>query len=352
MADLVSTLTTPNQVSDLVLRTVLTEQELQAYKYYKQYINKNYVQQCINEFLHTIPARYKALLPLPASKGGMWGAFLELLTIANIKHVSFRIHQEGNGQTPSEVYSTVGDPRDQPIHLWLTGENEGCGHYSLLIPEANTYKIIAISANGDCLFDAAIRGIKNLSSPSLTLPTASSVEEIATLRHEIAAVIDESSILVQFQGIIFPNASEHTKESILSLPTSVLIKEAIEWREKLSFAIYFANKLRQFAKVGNLAGVKILLTLGIDVNDQVDYFTEEKYNNKNTALHEAIIAYAASSSPSQRNTYTEIIKLLRQYGAKDDLTNCDNLTARILAESLGIDDYLDITSTTQRRFAP
>ena len=325
----------------------LTKEEQSRYDGYRGFLNKRKVKLDIEDFLAKIPARYKEKVCLLANpiyeQGGMWGAFLELLTIANIEQVCFIVHTEGPMGTIGIPLPPIGVFTNPQIHLWLIGEDLGCGHYSLLIPTApsstpiqgETFTIKQIPATGDCLFDAAIQGIKILRQPTMRL-TDSTPEEIIALREKVAAAMDEERISSSFRDYIFNKTIEAAEGAKARLPLSELVNEANIWRYRLSISIHASNKLRNAAKFGDCFTMQQLIDIGVDVNAQEDHHDLVKHNSLNTALHEAILALTEAMPIGQSETIlaiTQAIKLLRDNGARDDIANSMNLTVQIIAEA-------------------
>jgi hypothetical protein len=280
----------------------------------------------------------------------MWGTYLELSAIAAIKNVSFIVYDEDLKGNPERALPRVGLETNPTIYLWLTGEDLGAGHYSLLLKKNNTesqptFTVVQVKANGDCMFDAALMGIEAHKKPG-ELPQASTPEAIIALRSAVSAALDADTIALYFRNYITVPSLKNSEDAKLRLPNSVILEEAKIWRFRLSTAIYFGNKLRGCAKTSKTNEIQALIHLGVDINDQLDHFDIEKYNTKNTALHEALIAYEmASNNSSSKNALLVTIQLLRQNGARDDLENSSHITPRMLATKLGIIKHLDVSST-------
>ena len=417
----------------------LTKEELSRYDGYRGFLNKRKVKLDIEDFLTEVPAKYKEKVCRLANpiygQGGMWGAFLELLTTANIEQVCFIVHTEGPMGTIGTPLPPIGVITKRKIFLWLIGEDLGCGHYSLLIPNGHSCNFMSVSdrdklpkiadieeltlvkledtiyvydkdqsekthefnipitaakslglplehfpevnrtknavirqklvdaitskdgythptppsstltlepftkkqipATGDCLFDAAIQGIKILRQPTMRL-TDSTPEEIIALREKVAAAMDEERISSSFRDYIFNKTIEAAEGAKARLPLSELVNEANIWRYRLSISIHASNKLRNAAKIGDCFTMQQLIDIGVDVNAQEDHHNLEKDNSRNTALHEAIIALTEAMPIGQSETIlaiTQAIKLLRDNGARDDIANSMKLTVQIIAEA-------------------
>ena len=451
---------------------------------YRDHLHEGRVRANIEGFLKSIPKRYPALVSRRVRDGGMWGTFSELISIANTEQVCFVVYNGQSFSFTSTGFSIstgpalppVGIPKNPRIYLWLTGEDLGCGHYSLLIPtepkrtEAITESIaeekekrdkisvtlkepqaihekaildlsqktaeldalkemigksqgkpapeleqrqnitieeiprikefikktdaeilhldtmlkevnaviskmenflsdlittpdgichkIFITPNGDCLFDAAIQGLKVLRTACL-FPPPSTPEEIVAIRERTAkgllspdltakdpkAAID--TILTLFSNLIFSVSASSSDDAGFTLPKSVLIEEATGkfigqtlvlpgLRQRLSIAIHASNRLRLAARNGHPKTVLRLIDLGVDIDAQESYRNIQSENSFNTALHEALIALNTlkriSPSDPKIAKLRIVIKLLRDHGARSNIANKDGLTAEALAK--------------------
>lgn len=265
----------------------------------------------ITKYLAELPEHYRQaarkVANPAANEGGMWGAYLELQQIGLQTDHSIIVHKDRINNTLPVVGKSLNpqDVNNKVIHLLLSGEAIGCGHYSLLIEypiKSAKFIIKQIAATGDCMFDACIQGIKYLANINRATETdksteitanpaiyASTIDEIRELRAKVANGLEDNDIRALFINYIFTENQKNALEARLRIPQSLLSNEARQLRTIYSRAIYGSNLLREVAS-GNLANF-------------IKFIIDDAKNNHDTArkfIMQRFIAYL-SKETSQDN---------------------------------------------------